>query len=110
MSDAAPSGGLAAYTESALRSASSSSKDKGKGKARGKDRNGRSADRRPSSKSTYKKGAKSKLEFDEKARQEYLTGFHKRKLQRIEIAQKKREEEAKEERKRNRREVSGLVR
>ncbi|PWN20723.1 hypothetical protein BCV69DRAFT_282945 [Microstroma glucosiphilum] len=105
MSDAAPSGGLAAYTESALRSASSSSKDKGKGKGRGKDRNGRSSDRRPSSKSTYKKGAKSKLEFDEKARQEYLTGFHKRKLQRIEIAQKKREEEAKEERKRNRRET-----
>lgn len=43
---------------------------------------------------------KLQLLFDEKARREYLTGFHKRKLQRKKIAQEQLKQQLKEERKR----------
>jgi len=43
--------------------------------------------------------------FDTAAREDYLTGFHKRKLQRIKQAQELAKEAAKEEKKVHRREV-----
>lgn len=43
--------------------------------------------------------------FDNDARQDYLTGFHKRKLQRVKHAQEIAEKKAKEERREMRRKV-----
>ena len=45
------------------------------------------------------------ITFDSTARQEYLTGFHKRKLQRIENARETAAKQVKEERVRERRQV-----
>ena len=45
------------------------------------------------------------LTFDPEARQEYLTGFHKRKVQRVKHAQELAQKRDKEERVRDRREV-----
>ena len=51
------------------------------------------------------------IKFDPEARQEYLTGFHKRKLQRIENAKEAAVKRDKEERLRERRQVfHGLLR
>jgi ribosomal RNA-processing protein 17 len=47
-----------------------------------------------------------KIEFDFSAREEYLTGFHKRKLARIKHAQEENAKREKEEKLRLRREVS----
>jgi ribosomal RNA-processing protein 17 len=47
-----------------------------------------------------------KIEFDFSAREEYLTGFHKRKLARIKHAQEENAKKEKEEKLRFRREVS----
>lgn len=46
------------------------------------------------------------LKFDPDARQEYLTGFHKRKVQRIKHAQEQAAKLAKEEKLEHRKEVS----
>lgn len=45
------------------------------------------------------------INFDPAARQDYLTGFHKRKLQRIKLAQEHAQERAREERREERRKV-----
>ena len=46
------------------------------------------------------------LTFDPEARQEYLTGFHKRKLQRIKHAQETAQKQEREEKVRARKEAS----
>jgi ribosomal RNA-processing protein 17 len=51
-----------------------------------------------------------KIEFDFSAREEYLTGFHKRKLARIKHAQEENAKREKEEKLRARREVSKWLR
>lgn len=47
------------------------------------------------------------ISFDTDARQEYLTGFRKRKLQRVKRAQEEAEKRAKEERREARKQVRG---
>lgn len=49
------------------------------------------------------------INFDNDARQEYLTGFHKRKQQRIKRAQEEAQKREKEERREMRKQVRGMV-
>lgn len=48
------------------------------------------------------------ISFDPDARHEYLTGFHKRKVQRIKLAQEHAEKRAREEKREERRKVQNL--
>lgn len=59
----------------------------------------------PSKKRKIAVTAPEKIEFDFSAREEYLTGFHKRKLARIKHAQEENAKREKEEKLRFRREV-----
>jgi ribosomal RNA-processing protein 17 len=52
--------------------------------------------------------ATEEITFDPAARQEFLTGFHKRKLQRTKQAQEYAEKKAREERREQRRKVSAM--
>jgi ribosomal RNA-processing protein 17 len=52
--------------------------------------------------------APAEILFDTAAREDYLTGFHKRKLARIKQAQELAKEAAKEEKRSHRREVRSL--
>jgi len=49
------------------------------------------------------------ISFDDSKREDYLTGFHKRKLQRIKRAQEENEKKAKEERRQMRKQVNILI-
>lgn len=66
--------------------------------------------RKPNTAATFKfkanKQGIEELTFDPEARKEYLTGFHKRKLQRIKHAQEDAAKQAKVEKVESRREVS----
>jgi ribosomal RNA-processing protein 17 len=53
--------------------------------------------------------APEKIEFDFSAREEYLTGFHKRKVARIKHAQEENAKREKEEKLRFRREVRAIL-
>jgi len=64
----------------------------------------------PSKKRKIAVAVPEKIEFDFSAREEYLTGFHKRKLARIKHAQEENAKREKEEKLRFRREVSTRLR
>lgn len=49
------------------------------------------------------------INFDPSARHEFLTGFHKRKQQRIKQAQEYAEKKAREEKREERKKVRGLI-
>lgn len=95
MSSSAPTFSLLAYTES---HASDARKTKKPSAASSRTRSVKPV---PHTRNKFKPN---KLEFDEKARHEYLTGFRKRKAARVEFAQKKRAELEKEERRVSRKE------
>ena len=113
-------GGLQAYTESAIRKDGDPAlKLKAKGKGKGKDKGGRGGrdngrDGRNSAKGKYSssnlRGGRAarqpaKLEFDEAARTEFLTGFRKRKNARKEKARLFLEEQKKAEVKANKKDA-----
>ncbi|KDN52695.1 hypothetical protein K437DRAFT_253890 [Tilletiaria anomala UBC 951] len=96
---------LQAYTESSQRNGRtgpSAHKSKGKGKGKGK-----ASSARPAGPIKYSRSARrvNTVTFDDAARAEYLSGFHKRKVQRKEKARKYLEEQKKIELKENRREA-----